>query len=153
MTDADGGDQDGKEVWTLPVDDQVTGTLVELRRWAAANLADLGHEHLTDIMLVAVELVSNAYDHGGGARGLRVARLRAPCVVEIEVDDGTTDPPTLGRSRLPLDACRGRGVLIVDRLSRRWGMTVDSTSGGKTIWAHIACDQNACGDRVPGTSD
>jgi anti-sigma regulatory factor (Ser/Thr protein kinase) len=138
-------DQDRtKRVWTLHGSGRAVDTLVEMRRWAAENLTDLGQQHLMDTMLVAVELINNAYDHGGGVREVRVTRMYAPCRIDFEVDDFSTDPPVLGRSRLSIEDCRGRGVLIVDKLSEQWGMTVDSESGCKTVWAQISCEQAPC---------
>ena len=80
---------------------------------------------------MAAELINNAHDHGDGLREARTTRIVRPCLVTIEVDDFNTNPPVLGRSRLPADDHRGRGVLIVDELSEQWGMTVDSASGSK----------------------
>jgi anti-sigma regulatory factor (Ser/Thr protein kinase) len=149
VSDADGDDQRRDRVWALKGTDDPATALLGVRRWIAADLADLGEQHFMDTMLVAVELITNAYDHGGGLREVRVVRVRVPCLIKIEVADFSTDPPVLGRSRLPLEACRGRGVLIVDKLSRQWGMTVDSESGGKTVWADVGCDESPC----PSTRD
>lgn len=134
----------GEQVWTLPGTGKAVDTLVELRRWGSTHLAELGQQHLMDTLLVMVELINNAYDHGGGVREVRMTRVVVPCRVAIEVEDFSTDPPVLGRSRLSIDECRGRGVLIVDKLSAQWGMTVDSESGCKTVWAHITCDEKPC---------
>jgi histidine kinase-like protein len=133
-----------KRVWTLHGSGQAVDTLVEMRRWAAENLADLGRQHLMDTLLVAVELINNAYDHGGGVREVRVTRTYGPCMIDFQVDDFSTDPPVLGRSRLSIEECRGRGVLIVDKLSEQWGMTVDSESRCKTVWAQISCEKTPC---------
>lgn len=102
----------------LPTDDQ------------AAELAT------DDILLVAVELVTNACLHGGGPVELRLVRLDG--VVRIEVDDRSDRVP---EPRSPFDGPRvgGHGLHIVRRLARDWGVLVhDAHRGhGKTVWAEL----------------
>ncbi|GAA1287609.1 ATP-binding protein [Saccharothrix xinjiangensis] len=109
--------------------------LVRVRRWAADALADLTDEELGDCMLVVTELVANAYDHGCVPRSVRLHRSDDPCCVHIEVDDGSVVEPTLGRSRLGPQ--RGRGLVIVDNLSKDWGTI--RHEDGKTVWAQVPC--------------
>ncbi|UGQ09494.1 ATP-binding protein [Yinghuangia sp. ASG 101] len=87
-----------------------------------------------DIVLVAVELVTNACLHGGGPVELRV--VRADGVVRVEVEDRTEVQPV---PRDPFEGTRtgGHGLLIVRRLSRRWGAVVHP-GRGKTVWAELA---------------
>jgi len=122
------------EPLTLPLAEGVP-SLGSVRRWAGDALADLGEDDLDDCMLVVTELVSNAYDHGSAPRRVRLLRPAGPCSVRIEVDDASPEQPVMGRSRLGVN--RGRGMIIVDRLSRRWG--VDRCPDGKTVWAQLAC--------------
>ncbi|MEU0511786.1 MULTISPECIES: ATP-binding protein [Amycolatopsis] len=110
--------------------------LVAVRRWAASALADLGEDHLTAVLLAATELVTNAYDHGGGPRRLRLRRDEAPCRIHLEVDDDSTLMPVLTGSS-PADR-RGRGLRIVDAVAQDWGSRL-SPDGGKTVWATIDC--------------
>lgn len=132
-----------KSTWSLDLRGTSPGVLVQARQWAREALADLGRDHLADTMLVATELVTNAYDHGGGPREVRMTRSYTPCLISIEVDDSNTDPPVLGRSRHPTGG-HGRGLTLVDRLSESWGMTLHSTAGYKTVWARINCDNSPC---------
>lgn len=87
-----------------------------------------------DIVLVAVELVTNACLHGGGPVELRV--FRSEGVVRVEVEDRTEERPV---PRNPFDGLRtgGHGLLIVRRLSREWG-TLVQPGRGKTVWAELA---------------
>ncbi|CCH32872.1 hypothetical protein BN6_56130 [Saccharothrix espanaensis DSM 44229] len=41
---------------------------------------------------------------------------------------------------------RGRGVIVVAKLSEAWG--VRSLASGKTVWVRIPCDENECGTRA-----
>ncbi|NUT95271.1 MAG: ATP-binding protein [Saccharothrix sp.] len=107
-----------------------------VRRWVAGAIADLDPDQLSDVLLVANELVSNVHDHAPGAGRIRVARRHNPCQVVIEVDDSSTAPPIAGRSRLGVD--RGRGVSLVAALSEAWG--VRRLDQGKTVWAVVSCE-------------
>ncbi|XVS62242.1 ATP-binding protein [Actinosynnema sp. CA-299493] len=109
--------------------------LAAVRRWTAGTLADLTEDEVDDCILLVNELVSNAYDHGAGPRAVRLRRSPNWSHVRIEVDDTSPDQLTFGRSRL--GPTRGRGLIIVDRLCKDWG--VDLHPGGKTVWAELAC--------------
>lgn len=108
--------------------------LAVLRQWIADILADLHPDQVHDIMLVATELVANAYDHAKAPRRVRVHRLHANAVVRVEVDDGKPGRfPTLGR--FAAAARRGRGLLLVNQFSRRWGHV--RRGNYKTVWAEM----------------
>ncbi|MCS7477899.1 ATP-binding protein [Umezawaea endophytica] len=110
--------------------------LHELRRLVRAALHREDPDCVTDAELVVTELVSNAYDHGRRPGHLHLWLLGDPATVRIEVDDASRDNlPVLGRSRL--NAMRGRGLVMVDRLSRKWGVTLGRV--GKTVWAELSC--------------
>ncbi|GAA2677591.1 MULTISPECIES: ATP-binding protein [Actinosynnema] len=114
---------------------QRTPPLARVRRWVDEVLAGLDEEKLGDTVLVVTELVSNAFDHGRAPRALRLHRHGTPWLVRVEVDDASPSLPVIGRSRL--GGYRGRGMVIVSNLCRGWGVT--HRSGGKTVWAEIAC--------------
>jgi anti-sigma regulatory factor (Ser/Thr protein kinase) len=97
-----------------------------LRRWS-------WNENVTDdASIVATELVSNAVEHTGDARELRL--LRHGDTVVIEVADASSVPPQL-RAQDDPGAARGRGLLLVQRLASRWG--IRWTGSGKVIWAEL----------------
>jgi anti-sigma regulatory factor (Ser/Thr protein kinase) len=104
--------------------------LVTIRRWAAEALADLTGEELGDVLLVATELVTNAYEHGLFPREIRMMRIGEPCAIRIEVDDASARLPVLGHSTIT--PTRGRGLIVVDRLSKDWGVIPNIV--GKTVW-------------------
>ena len=69
--------------FVLGMDAHTVPPLVAVRQWAADASAGLGEDHFTAVLLVDVELVTNAYQHGGGARLVRLRRERRPCRVHI----------------------------------------------------------------------
>ncbi|MFD9699784.1 ATP-binding protein [Lentzea sp. NPDC059081] len=114
---------------TLPEDEP---DLASMRAWVCVLLEDLHEDVQLDVLLVCTELASNAYEHAEGPRAVRVQRHTG--FVRVEVDDHTpADLPRLGTSRL--GHSRGRGLVLVARLSRCWG--TQEFAGGKTIWAEI----------------
>lgn len=96
-----------------------------LVRWGRADLVD-------DVTLIVTELVANVIMHARTDMSLAVHRARAG--VRVTVTDTShilprwTDPsPT---------ATAGRGLLLVARLSSRWGFE-QLPGGGKCVWAEI----------------
>lgn len=111
-------------------------TLGAIRRWAKAELTDLPRTVVGDILLVVTELVTNAYEHGGGPCRIRLTRHDGPLLVTVEVDDASDRTPTIGRSRFGADHHRGRGMTLVARLAAEWGVTPQLE--GKTVWARFS---------------
>ncbi len=110
--------------------------LAELRRLIRAALHREDADCVSDAELVMTELVTNAYDHADQPRRLHVWRLGEPVTVRIEVDDAGRDTlPVVGTSRL--GSLRGRGLIMVTRLSQKWGVSLHRV--GKTVWAEISC--------------
>lgn len=116
------------------------GDAAATRRWTRESLQGVSDDELEDVLLIVTELVSNAADHGASPHALRLRHLTEPSRLRVEVDDASTDLPVLGVSRL--SGNRGRGMVIVDRLAKNWGVVL--TSQGKTVWAEITCDQPIC---------
>jgi anti-sigma regulatory factor (Ser/Thr protein kinase) len=81
--------------------------------------------------LLTSELVANAVVHGDTGFVTRVSGTADG--VRVEVDDGGGGEPV----NLEVDATadRGRGLMIVAALSRRWG--VDHHAAGKTVWFEL----------------
>ncbi|MEV5301181.1 ATP-binding protein [Amycolatopsis methanolica] len=127
----------GEPPLTLDLEPDSVPPLVAVRQWAARALSDLGEDHLVAVQLIATELLTNAYEHAGGAHQLRLRRDREPCRIVIEVDDGSTVHPAVVREADPR-APGGRGLAIMDKLSDDWG-SGPRPGGGKTVWATIDC--------------
>lgn len=102
------------------------------RRLVAEVIGAVDDEVVDRALLCTSELVTNAVEHAEPPAGLRIVvddeRVR------IEVDDSTERLPAL---RHPDEtSIRGRGMVIVQRCSDRWGVV--SRPGGKTVWCELA---------------
>jgi anti-sigma regulatory factor (Ser/Thr protein kinase) len=113
--------------------------LARIRKTIGTTFAEADEPHLGDVTLAAVELVTNAFEHGDGPRSIRMSHRRSPCLFELAVEDSNTVAPVMGRSRFGDDALRGRGLRLVDGLAKAWGVDVDAEKGTKTVWATISC--------------
>ncbi|MBT2395297.1 ATP-binding protein [Streptomyces sp. ISL-100] len=99
-----------------------------LARWDMAELADAAELALT-------ELVANVVRHVPG-RHCNLLILRRPGGLRVEVTDGCPRPAhTRGGGGDEL-AEGGRGLLLVDAVTDRWGTV--PLPGGKTVW--FECD-------------
>ncbi|MGX1811689.1 MEDS domain-containing protein [Nocardia sp. NPDC055321] len=98
-----------------------------LRAWGRTD------QVLDDAALVVSELAANAVAHAQSV--FRVSLTRSDTELRIAVEDLSAEQPRLGvRDRTVVG---GRGMLLVDALSHRWG--VERTgSAGKIVWSEIA---------------
>jgi anti-sigma regulatory factor (Ser/Thr protein kinase) len=93
----------------------------------------LSQDTADTVALVVSELVTNAVLHTGSAPTLRMRASEG--TVNVEVSDDDSRPP---RMRDPDDdEDGGRGLHLIEALSRRWG--VRTTRTGKVVWCEIAC--------------
>jgi hypothetical protein len=101
------------------------------RRLAERCCHEWGISDLTiDAMVIASELTNNMVYHARSEGWLRLD-LRSDRLT-IAVADAD---PRLPQLRIPgLRAAGGRGLVLVDKLSRVWG-TAPQLSGGKVVWA------------------
>lgn len=108
------------------------------RRHLVSDLVAAGifETAISDAAIVVSELLSNALRHARPLPGalIRVCWQLEDGTIRVSVQDGggTTEPElgTLSRS-----TTNGRGLRIVDRLSRHWG--TDHNDEGTTVWAEI----------------
>lgn len=96
------------------------------------------HETLS---LITGELCANAVQHGHvPGRDFRVRLAVTAEVLRIEVTDTRTErrPASTGRPTTPpLDSETGRGLLLVEHLATRWGVTPHVGAPGKAVWAEL----------------
>jgi anti-sigma regulatory factor (Ser/Thr protein kinase) len=83
------------------------------------------------VLLCTDELVTNAIIHV--ASDIDVVVRCGDGVVRVEVHDAGRRPPL--RRIPPLDADSGRGLLLVEAMSERWG--VSPTDSGKAVWFEV----------------
>jgi Histidine kinase-like ATPase domain len=86
-----------------------------------------------DVLLLVSELVTNACLHTSGPTELTLSRT--PDRLRIEVGDRGRALPVPQPGRRP-GRPGGHGMLIVDRLSARWG--VERREHGKAVWVEVA---------------
>lgn len=92
--------------------------------WGLHGLCD-------DISLIVTELVANAIRHAG--TDIEITLLLRREGVRLEVHDGSTRPL---RPRAALSSDEGgRGLLLVDALSTRYG--VEGEPDGKRVWVEL----------------
>jgi two-component sensor histidine kinase len=94
----------------------------------ADTLGHLPEEVLELVLLLAGELVTNAVRHGAGPVAVSVAWDGGD--VRVEVADESPRWPEL--KGVDPDSLSGRGLVIVDGLSSRWG--VQAAGAGKKVW-------------------
>jgi serine/threonine-protein kinase RsbW len=112
------------------------------RRRVRAELeqAGLTRPLLDDIEMVVSELLGNAVRHARPlGNGFLLSWRIGEDEVVVQVTDGGSRQPVR-----PLDGPAlsesGRGLRIVDRLSREWGVCEDPP-GGQTVWARFPVDR------------
>ncbi len=102
------------------------------RQFVAGRLHGAGLGHFADDAELAVaELVTNALLHAAPPVSLRVVPQQE--TVRLEVQDGSRSAPVRGRS--DPSSMTGRGLMLVDALTLRWG--VDAAPDGKVVWAEL----------------
>ncbi|MFD3518045.1 SpoIIE family protein phosphatase [Streptomyces sp. NPDC058657] len=114
--------------WFLEPEEQAPG---RARRLARRALERWGLEELSDsVELLVSEVVTNAVRYAERPVTLRLLRTD---VLRCEVGD---DSPQLPRQRRARDTDEGgRGLFLVNRLTRKWGAT--RLSSGKVVWFEL----------------
>lgn len=101
-----------------------------LRTW------DLSYDTVETAEHLVAELAANAVTHGRlPGRDFRLALHATTDVLRIEVTD-TRGDDLPRRQPLSTDAVSGRGLLLVEALTDRWGVEVGPVPR-KTVWAEL----------------
>lgn len=95
-------------------------------------------------LLIVSELVTNAVRHSVGR--LTLSLLATDSGIRVAVADGSATADLRPRAADP-DATRGRGLYLVEALSSRWGVDVETggSRSGKTVWCEIDVPSSADG--------
>ncbi|MDX3658933.1 ATP-binding protein [Streptomyces sp. ID05-26A] len=117
--------------------DRDVADIAAVRHWARSALPGVDEDDLGDVLLVITELVSNVHDHAAFPAQVELRWSPRPRLVRIAVQDASPALPQL--RRFSADAARGRGLMLVDQLSKRWGVT--ELVDGKTVWAVLHCTE------------
>ncbi|WP_434591210.1 ATP-binding protein [Streptomyces sp. A5-4] len=120
---------------TLPREPESAGVA---RRLARNALAAWGQDGLVeDAVLIITELVSNAVDHAGFGSIRVIVSRPSDEYIHIGVMDRSRAIPHM-RTDSDGYQLRGRGLLMVDALTERWG--TDLHRWGKQVWGELKCD-------------
>ncbi|MEV6112833.1 ATP-binding protein [Streptomyces sp. NPDC052109] len=93
-----------------------------------------------DAVLVTSELVTNAFVHTAGER--ITCRLRGTADrIRIEAEDRGGGPALPAARRPGPEDQHGRGLFLVDALSRAWGVTPVSGRPARVVWAELPYGQ------------
>ena len=119
-----------------------------LRRWLASLLP--ARPELSDLLVVATEMVNNAIRHTASGRGGRftVEVTWYPAMVRVAVTDGgAPGGPHLIQDPLSEN---GRGLRLILGMSARSGVSGDRA--GRQVWAEIPWGDGAVAGPAPQTA-
>jgi hypothetical protein len=101
------------------------------RAFVCARLIEHRLWHLVDpVRVVASELATSAMMHGSPSFTLTLSAADEAVILSLRPDGGTVPTQRLS----PESALSGPGLVIVEVLSRDWGVTTDA-DGGRGLWA------------------
>jgi anti-sigma regulatory factor (Ser/Thr protein kinase) len=106
-----------------------------VRNFVSAHLIEHAWPHLVDdVRTVASELATNAVLHAGTAFKASLKQANGSLILTIHDDAPAWQSNGDDPDGPEVMAAGGRGLYIVARLSRDWGVT-SRVSGGKSVWA------------------
>lgn len=131
----------------------VTASVPVARRFVRARLTEgadgaagaAGAADVDAATLLVSEVVTNAILHARSTVTLTVDI--ADDLVRITVRDGSPVRPRV-HPVAPTSAT-GRGMFLLDRLAKRWGVDADPVTGGKVVWFEVGEPSLAAWGQVP----
>jgi anti-sigma regulatory factor (Ser/Thr protein kinase) len=85
------------------------------------------------VVLVASELITNTLLHTDSPPTVQLMKVPGGLRLEIEDESGTHPR----KRSYAADATTGRGMLLVESMSSRWG--TEPVPGGKVVWCEFEC--------------
>lgn len=113
--------------------DGVRADVAKARAFVHDTLAEWGYDSVADdVVLLVSEVVTNAVLHA--RTGIVVALRHSSGEIRVDVADGSAALPQV--RAYDASAATGRGLQLVDRLAKSWGVQPSAT--GKTVWFAFA---------------
>jgi anti-sigma regulatory factor (Ser/Thr protein kinase) len=109
-----------------------TDSVPVARRFVRARLIH-GDADVDTAKLLVSEVVTNAILHARTTVTITVEV--AGQVVRIAVRDGSPVQPRI--HSFAATSATGRGLRLLDRLAKRWGVDADPVTGGKIVWFEV----------------
>jgi len=111
-------------------------SVTDARSWLSGRLRSHGYEAVSaDAELCLAELAANALRHAGTSFAVALRDESGTVFLEVRDEGGGT--PARQRPE-PTDPS-GRGLMIVDAVTSRWGV-IDHEPRGKTVWCAFDVD-------------
>lgn len=104
-----------------------------LRTLVVTALSGVDGQVVSDVELIATELVTNAHLHGSAPIKFRLY-YTDPNTLRMDVTDAAAALPRVMHP--DSEAEHGRGLLLVQAMSTTWGVL--KADEGKTVWAEFA---------------
>ncbi|MEU6085065.1 ATP-binding protein [Streptomyces sp. NPDC047108] len=128
---------DRRNAFELPA---LRTSVAEARRQVVTLLHDWGADQETadGAELVVSELVTNAICHtDSDTIGCELRVAGALLRVEVADEGWASTAPLAHPGPVDLDGEGGRGLLLVDALSRTWGVLATTNGHGHVVWAEL----------------
>ncbi|MFL6239767.1 MAG: ATP-binding protein [Actinomycetes bacterium] len=110
-------------------------SVAEARKFVVSAASDLGIADLDwELRQIVSELATNAVLHARTAFTLTITTTET--LVRVEMRDAS--PRRVQSRSYDADASTGRGMQLIQTLSRAWGVETDGD--GKTVWAELDVD-------------
>ncbi|MFG2193748.1 ATP-binding protein [Streptomyces sp. NPDC048639] len=134
---------DRRNAFELPA---LRTSVAEARRHVVTLLHDWGADGETaeGVELVISELVTNAICHtDSDTIGCRLLMNGGLLRVEVADEGWASTAPLTHPGPVDLDGEGGRGLLLVDALSRTWGVLTAANGHGHVVWAELPYAQGS----------
>lgn len=95
----------------------------------------MSREALRDVQLLVSELVTNSVRHSGSSEPIHLRAWLGSGGLRVEIADGGSSFEAGPAGAAGHDGEGGRGLMILDALAERWGVSHDARS---RVWFEIA---------------